>query len=161
MDASPDAWPDGVRRMLDGARERGLPVEVRARPAATSLPQAAELLGVTPADIAKTLVLRRSAGSYLFALLAGDTSLSWPRLRAAVGVNKVTLPNADEALAATGYRRGTITPVGSSHPWPVFVDVRLTGRRVALGAGDAGFSAFVDVDALVAAYRGTVAAIAG
>jgi Cys-tRNA(Pro)/Cys-tRNA(Cys) deacylase len=150
------SWPDGVRRMLAAAAERGLAVEVRTRPPARSLEEAAELLGLTPADIAKTLVLRRSDGSYLFAVLPGDTQLAWPKLRARVGVNKLTLPDAEEALAATGYARGTITPVGSTTAWPLWVDARLGGRRVAMGAGDHGYSAFVDVDALVAAYHGTL-----
>ena len=153
-------WPDGVRRMLEDADRRGLDVEVRPRPPARSLEEAAALLGIAPADIAKTLVLRRSDGTYLFAVLPGDTSLAWPKLRALVGVNKLTLPDAGEALAATGYARGTITPVGSRTAWPLWVDVRLAGRRVAMGAGDHGYSAFLHVDALVAAYEGTVADLA-
>ena len=161
MDRDAQAWPDGVRRVLAAAQQRGFAVEIRPRRAAASLPEAAALLGLTPADIAKTLVLRRSAGSYLFAVLPGDTSLSWPRLRAAVGVNKLSMPDADEALAATGYARGTITPVGSVWDWPLYVDARLVGRRVAMGAGDHGFSAFLDVDDLVLAYGATVAALAG
>jgi Cys-tRNA(Pro)/Cys-tRNA(Cys) deacylase len=153
-------WPEGVRRMLEGARQHGLEVEVRPRPAASSLPEAAALLGLTPADMAKTLVLRRSTGAYLFAVLPGDSQLSWPRLRAVIGANKVTLPSATEALAATGYARGTITPVGSTTAWPLYVEARLSGHRVAMGAGDHGFSAFLDVDALVTAYAATVADLA-
>jgi Cys-tRNA(Pro)/Cys-tRNA(Cys) deacylase len=153
-------WPEAVRRVLTAAERRGLAVEVRTRPPARSLEEAAELLGLTPADIAKTLVLRRSKGEYLFAVLAGDTQLAWPKLRALVGVNKLTLPDADEALTATGYARGTITPVGSEHDWPLYVDQRLVGRRVAMGSGDHRYSAFVEVDALVAALGGVVADIA-
>ena len=154
-------WPEGVRRMLAAAEQRGLDVEVRPRPPARSLEEAAAVLGITAADIAKTLVLRRSGGEYLFAVLPGDTQLAWPRLRALVGVNKLTLPDADEALAATGTARGTITPVGSRTDWPLHVDQRLAGRRVAMGSGDHGYSAFVDVDALVVAYGATVADLTG
>ncbi len=154
------AWPDGVRRMLADADDRGLPVELRPRPPARGLEEAAILLGITPADIAMTLVLRRSDGTYLFAVLPGDTSLAWPKLRALVGVNKLTLPDAAEALIATGYARGTISPVGSRTAWPLWVDARLLGRRVAMGSGGYGYSAFIDVDALVAAYDGTVADLA-
>jgi Cys-tRNA(Pro)/Cys-tRNA(Cys) deacylase len=154
-------WPTGVERMLAGAAERGIAVEVRPRPPARTLKEAAGLLGITPADIAKTLVLRRSDGSYLFAVLPGDTQLAWPKLRALVGVNKLTLPDAGEALAATGYAQGTITPVGSTTAWPLWVDARLTGRRVAMGAGDSGYSAFLDADALVAGYGGSVADLTG
>ena len=147
--------------MLTAAEQRGLAVEVRVRPPARSLEEAAAVLGITPADIAKTLVLRRSSGQYLFAVLPGDTQLAWPKLRALAGVNKLTLPDAEEALGATGYARGTITPVGSSTDWPLYVDERLVGRRVAMGSGDPGHSAFLDTDALVAAYGATVADIAG
>jgi prolyl-tRNA editing enzyme YbaK/EbsC (Cys-tRNA(Pro) deacylase) len=153
-------WPEGVRRMLGDADRRGLAVEVRPRPPARSLEDAAALLGIAPADLAKTLVLRRSDGTYLFAVLPGDSSLAWARLRALVGVNKLTLPDAEEARAATGYARGTITPVGSRTAWPLWVDARLAGRRVAMGSGDHGYSAFLEIDALVAAYDGTVADLA-
>ena len=149
--------PDGVRRMAAAAAARGLEVEVRPRPAASSLPEAAALLGITPADLAKTLVVRRSSGAYLFAVLGGDRQLAWAKLRGAVGVNKLVLPDAAEALTATGYERGTITPVGSTTAWPLYVDSALVGRRVAMGAGGHGYSAFVAVDDLVRAYAGTVA----
>lgn len=153
--------PEGVRRMLSAAAARGLGVEVRPRPAADSLEAAAALLGLTPADIAKTLVLRRAGDQYLFAVIAGDTQIAWPLLRTVVGVNKMTLPDAAVALAATGYERGTITPIGAAGDWPVYVDAGLRGRRVAMGAGAHGFSAFVAIDDLVAAYDATVADIAG
>lgn len=147
--------------MLAGAEERGLVVEMRPRATANSLAEAAALLGIEPADIAKTLVLRRPGEQYLFAVVGGNTQIAWPKLRAVVGVNKVTLPGADEALAATRYERGTITPIGSEPGWPVFVDHRLVGRRVAMGAGAHGFSTFVEVDELVRAYDAVVADIAG
>jgi prolyl-tRNA editing enzyme YbaK/EbsC (Cys-tRNA(Pro) deacylase) len=152
--------PEGVRRVLAAAEERGLVVEIRTRPPAHSLEEAAVLLGLSSADIAKTLVVRRSKGEYLFAVLAGDCQLAWPKLRRLVGVNKLAFPGPGEALAATGYARGTITPVGSRQGWPLYVDQRLVGRRVAMGAGDEGCSAFVEVDALVAAFGGVVADIA-
>ncbi len=153
--------PEGVRRMLSAAVARGVRVEVRPRPAAHTLEEAAAILGITPADIAKTIVVRRSGEAYLFAVVAGDTQIVWPKLRAVVGVNKMTLPDAAAALAATGYERGTITPIGALGDWPLYVDSRLIGRRVAMGSGAHGYSAFVEIDELVAAYGATVADIAG
>ena len=66
-------------------------------------------------------------------------------------------PDAAEALAATGYERGTITPIGSEPEWPVLIDQRLVGCRVAMGAGAHGFSAFLDIDDLVRSYDAVVA----
>ena len=83
--------------------------------------------------------------------MRGDTQIAWPKLRAVVGVNKLNSRTPPSALAATGYERGTITPIGSEPEWPVTVDQRLVGSRVAMGAGGHGFSAFLDIDDLVRA----------
>jgi Cys-tRNA(Pro)/Cys-tRNA(Cys) deacylase len=154
-----DELVPGVRRMLADANQRGLAIELRNRPAARSLEEAAELLGVGPSDMAKTIVLRQSSGKYLFALIPGGMQIAWPKLRSLLGVSKMKLPDASEALEATGYERGTITPIGSEPSWPVIVDQRLVGRRAALGAGGHGYSAFVEIDDLVRAYQATVADI--
>jgi len=149
----------GTARLLADASARGLALEVVERPAADSLEAAAALLGVEPSSVVKSLVVKRHDGSFLFALVPGDRQISWKKLRAVVGVNKLSLPSADVALEATGYERGTITPVGSTTAWPVVADERIVGRRVAMGAGGHGLSAFVEADDLVAAYDATVADI--
>ena len=118
-----------------------------------------DLLGIPPAGIVKTLVVKRSDDTYLFALVPGDRAISWPKLRAVVGVNKLQLPDPVRALAATGYERGTIVPVGSAQEWPVFADERIVGERIAMGAGAHGFSMFVEADELISAYAATVADI--
>ncbi len=150
---------DPTRRVREAASALGLSVEVRERPEARSLPEAAELLGISPVDIVKTLVVKRSDDTFLFALIPGDRAIAWPKLRQLVGVNKLKLPDADVALAATGYERGTIVPLGSTTAWPVFADESIRGRRIALGAGAHGFSLFVDADALLQALNATVADI--
>lgn len=149
----------GLDRVRDAASVRSLEIEIRERPAARSLVEAAEILGIPPAGIVKTLVVKRSDDTYLFALIPGDRAISWPKLRAVVGVNKLQLPDPDRAFAATGYERGTIVPIGSTHDWPVYADEQIVGRRIAMGAGAHGFSLFVEADDLIAAYGATVADI--
>ncbi|MCT9819457.1 YbaK/EbsC family protein [Microbacterium sp. W1N] len=151
--------PVGLDRVRAAASARHLPIELRERPAANSLVEAAALLGIEPAGIVKTLVVKRSDDTYLFALVPGDRSISWPKLRAVVGVNKLQLPDPERARAATGYERGTIVPIGSTTDWPIFADERIRGARIAMGAGAHGYSLFVDADALIAAYGATVADI--
>lgn len=158
----------GAERVAAHAARLGLAIEVVERAPAASLEEAAAILGIAPADIVKSLVVKHKDGSYLFALVPGDRQISWPKLRALVGVNKLSLPDADSALAATGYARGTITPLGALGPggdaagpdgegWPVYADERIRGRRVSMGAGKHGRSLFVDGDALLAALGATVA----
>lgn len=149
----------GRERVVEDAAARGVDVRIVERPAARSLHEAAALLGIEPSDIVKTLVVKRHDGDYLFALVPGGRKISWAKLRALVGVNKLSLPDASLALAATGYERGTITPFGSTTPWPVVADAGVAGRTVAMGAGEHGYSAFVDGDALIRAFDATVADI--
>lgn len=147
----------GRERVAANAAARGIPIELVERPAARSLEEAARLLGIAPADIVKSLVVKRHDGAFLFAEIPGDRQISWAKLRAVVGVNRLQLPEASVALAATGYERGTITPLGSTTAWPVFVDERVAGRRVSMGAGEHGWSAFVEADDLIRGLGGTVA----
>ena len=149
----------GRERFLADAAARGLSVQLVERLAANSLEEAARILGIGPGDIVKSLVVKHKDGSFLFALVPGDRQISWPKLRALVGVNKLSLPSADMALAATGYERGTITPLGSAVAWPVYADRTITGRRISMGAGEHGLSAFIDADALTAALAAVVADI--
>lgn len=149
----------GLSRVQNAADARGLEIELRERPAANSLEEAARLLGIPSAGIVKTLVVKRSDDTYLFALIPGDRAISWPKLRAVVGVNKLQLPDPARALAATGYERGTIVPIGSSVEWPIYADERIVGQRIAMGAGTHGYSLFVDADDLISAYGATVADI--
>lgn len=162
-DSDVAASPEGdaaTRRVREAAEARGLEIELRASPRASSLEEAAALRGITPAGIVKTLVVKgRGDDAYLFALIPGDRSISWPKLRALVGANKLRLPEPELALAATGYERGTIVPIGSSTDWPVYADERIAGRRVSMGAGAHGWTLFVDADALIRSYGATVADI--
>lgn len=156
--------PSGRAQVLADAAARGLEIEVVHRPSADSPEQAAVLLGLETRQIVKSLVVRRhtpegAPNEYLFALIPGDRQISWAKLRAVVGVNRLSLPSSELALEATGFERGTITPLGSSTAWPVFADVSILGGRIALGAGEQGFGAFVDADALISALGATVADI--
>jgi hypothetical protein len=60
-------------------------------------------------------------------------------LRAHLGVSRLSLPDAEEARAVTGYERYTITPLGASRAWPVIADASIVDRTVvAIGGGARG-----------------------
>jgi Cys-tRNA(Pro) deacylase len=159
VDGASEPVSSGRQRAEADAAARGVPIRIRERPAARSLEEAAALLGLEPSGIVKTLVVKRSDGTFLFALVPGGRKISWPKLRALVGVNKLQLPDAAVAFEATGFERGTITPFGSTNPWPVYADSSIVGHEVAMGAGAHGYSLFVDADALIASFDATVADI--
>jgi Cys-tRNA(Pro)/Cys-tRNA(Cys) deacylase len=105
-----------------------------------SLSEAAELRGVPPSAVIKTMVIRKADDDYLFILVPGDRVIDWPKLRAHLGQRRVSMPDADEALNVTGYVRGTITPFGAAHPLPVIADTMLSSGTVSIGGGAPGVS---------------------
>jgi Cys-tRNA(Pro)/Cys-tRNA(Cys) deacylase len=123
----------------------------------SSVAEAASSRGVEVTDVVKTLVVRRADDDFLFVLVPGDRVISWPKLRALLGVSRLSLPDAATAKAATGYERGTITPFGSLRPWPVVADERLRGRLITLGSGEHGVAVAVDADAAVEQLAGDYA----
>ena len=122
-----------------------------------SLAEAAQARGVEPADVVKTLVVRRGDDDFLFVLVPGDRAISWPKLRSVLGVSRLSMPPAEVARQATGYERGTITPFGSVISWPVIADERIRGRQITLGAGQHGMAVAVAAGEVLAALDATVA----
>jgi len=130
----------------------------------TSLEEAATARGLEPWQILKTLVVRRGDDDFLLVLVPGDRQISWPKLRALLGVSRLSMPDKEVARAATGYERGTITPFGSlgspaGTPWPVIAEALVVSRPgpVSIGAGAHGVAATVDPAQLVAALDAHVA----
>jgi Cys-tRNA(Pro)/Cys-tRNA(Cys) deacylase len=147
----------GEERALAAVTAAGLAHRVIRHGPVRSLAEAAEARGVPPAAVVKTLVVRRGEGDYLFVLVPGDRTISWPRLRELLGVSRMSMPDAATALEATGYERGTITPFGSTTAWPVVADERLLGQEITLGGGAHGVAVAVDGAAAAAALGATVA----
>ncbi len=136
---------------------RGLEHRIIRHGRVGSLEEAAELRGVGPGAIIKTLVLRRAEDDYIFVLVPGDRVIAWPRLRSLLGVSRLSMPDADTAKAVTGYERGTITPFGATNPWPVVADARIVGTTVSMGGGAHGVSLTMSADDVVASLAATVA----
>lgn len=141
---------------LTDHRLAGLDHEVTQHGRVSSLEEAAAARGVTPDQVIKTMVVRRSADDYLFVLVPGDRNISWPKLRQHLGVNRISMPDADEALAVTGYARGTITPFGSTKEWPVLADASLPDV-VSIGGGAPGLAITVLSAELITALDASMA----
>jgi Cys-tRNA(Pro)/Cys-tRNA(Cys) deacylase len=136
----------------------GLAHELRSVEGVRSAEEAAAATGVAPDQLLKTLVIRRDDDDFVLVLVPGPRAIDWPKLRAHLGVSRLSLPDADTAREATGYERGTITPLGSSRAWPVIVDASVPGSgTVTIGSGRRGTALLVDADALVAALGATIA----
>lgn len=121
-----------------------------------SLEEAASARGLSPEQVLKTIVVRRSEDDYLFILVPGDRTISWPKLRRHLELNRMSMPDAVEAKAVTGYERGTITPFGSLRDWPVIADSTLSDT-VSIGGGARGVSITLRSADLIRVLGGTIA----
>ena len=147
---------DNSPRAIAAAHDLGLTHRVTRHGPVRSLEDAAAARGVAPSAVVKTLVVRVSDDDYRFVLVPGDREIAWPKLRALLDVNRLSMPSADTAYDVTGYVRGTITPLGSSTAWPVVADASLDGP-VSLGGGAHGVALTVDAAELVERLGATVA----
>ncbi|MDP9329955.1 MAG: YbaK/EbsC family protein [Actinomycetota bacterium] len=142
-------------RELEGS---GLAYEVVRTEKPESAEESAALQGIEVGQLLRTIVIRRGEGDYVFVLVPGGRQIEWPKLRAHLGVSRLSLPDAQEAKAATGYERGAITPLGAATPWPVIADASVTKLgRVAIGAGARGVNVHIDAADLLAKLGSDIA----
>jgi Cys-tRNA(Pro) deacylase len=132
---------------------------VRTEPA-RSAEESAAFQGIELGQLLRTIVIRRGADDYVFVLVPGGRQIDWPTLRAHLRVSRLSLPDAEEAMAVTGYERGTITPFGSTTPWPVIADPAIpTLERVAIGGGGHGINLHLRGEDLVAFLGADIAEV--
>ncbi len=142
---------------LDALESSGIAYRVIRHGPVRTLAEAATARGVPPTDVVKTMVVRRGQGDYVFVLVPGDRAISWPKLRGVLGVSRLSMPDEAVAKQATGYERGTITPLGSKTAWPVIADRLVLGREITLGAGEHGVAVAVLADDVLRSLGATVA----
>lgn len=147
---------DRSARAVAAAEALGLGYRVTRHGPVGSLAEAAQARGVEPAAVVKTIVVRLADDDYRFVLVPGDREIAWPKLRALLGVSRLSMPDAETARRVTGYVRGTITPLGSTTACPVVADASMTGT-VSIGGGAHGVALTVDAAELVTALGAAVA----
>ena len=143
---------------LDALAVRGIAFAVVRTERAHSAEESAALQAIPLGSLLRTIVVRRGEDGYVFVLVPGGRRFDWPKLRTLLGVSRLSLPDAEEARAVTGYARGAITPFGSLRAWPVIADASIAGLPVvAIGGGAHGVNVHLAPADLVAATGATVA----
>lgn len=143
-------------RAVAAVEATGIAYEVTRHGPVGSLAEAAAARGIEPRQLVKSLVVRRTDDDFLFVLVPGDRTISWPKLRQLLGVSRLSMPDAAIALEATGYERGTITPFGSLRRWPVIVDERVSGT-ISVGGGAHGVALKLEAADLIRVLEAQVA----
>jgi prolyl-tRNA editing enzyme YbaK/EbsC (Cys-tRNA(Pro) deacylase) len=114
------------------------------RPSETAWLSAA--LGIRPAQIAKTLVLRVADRGNVLLMACGDARVDNNKAKAVLG-GKARFVATGEAAVLTGHEIGGICPFGLVSPLPVFCDDLLRRFDVVVTGGGATHSA-VKIDPL-------------
>jgi prolyl-tRNA editing enzyme YbaK/EbsC (Cys-tRNA(Pro) deacylase) len=145
--------PDKVRAVLDA---HGLVASEFAPGSTATSVLAAQQLGVTVGQIAKSLLFVGKNGRYFMVLAPGDRRVSSSKLKAVTGV-KSHMASAEEALAATGFGPGGVCPFGIDPSITVFIDKGLSAYDTIFPAAGTDSSGVpMTFDALVAVTGGTV-----
>jgi Cys-tRNA(Pro)/Cys-tRNA(Cys) deacylase len=149
---------DPTTPAIDAIAATGIPHRVVRTERASSAEESVRFQGIETHQLLRTIVVRRGEGDYLFVLVPAGRRFDWPKLRELLGVRRMTLPDADEAKAVTGYERYTITPFGSAQRLPVIADAAIVGEPVvSVGGGGFGINLHLAPADLIAALGARVA----
>jgi len=100
--------PENVRAVLARHNLQAIEFEEGSTPTAV---MAAQKLGVAVGNIAKSLLFVAKDGRLFLLVCPGDRRVSNVKLKGAIGA-KTRMANAEETLAATGFRPGGVCPFG-------------------------------------------------
>jgi Cys-tRNA(Pro)/Cys-tRNA(Cys) deacylase len=120
-------------------------------PSRHSALEVAELAGVPPAQVYKTLVVGRGRGKPLLVMIAGDRQLNLKRLATSIGEKKLRMASHREAERLTGLQVGGISALALlNRGFDALVDQAVMEQsHIYVSAGQRGVNLRLAVDDLL------------
>jgi Cys-tRNA(Pro)/Cys-tRNA(Cys) deacylase len=119
---------------------------------------AAEMAGLPPESVFKTLALRGDKGGVFLCCVPGDSEVELKKAAKAAGEKSIEMLPLKELESATGYRRGGCSPIGTKRAYRVFIDeTAILHDEIAVSAGARGSQVLLRPDELVRALEGRAA----
>jgi len=113
----------------------------------STVAKAAQSLGVTPGEIAKSLLFKIK-NDFVMILMAGDKRLDNKKFKEIFNA-KAKMPMADEVVEVTGHPVGGVCPFGLKQRIPTYLDYSLQAyENVFPAAGAANTAIKINVDEL-------------
>lgn len=126
-----------------------------------SAPHVAQVIGMPPEQVFKTLVARGDRTGVLMACIPANTELDLKALAAASGNKKVELVPVKEVFGLTGYIRGGVSPVGTRKVYPIYLDeTAILWDVISVSAGVRGCQLLLAPDNLARVVSANLCAIA-
>ena len=105
----------------------------------------AEVLGLDPFTVVKTLIMQDQDAKPLVVLMHGNRKVSTKNLARQIGVKSVEPCAPEVANRHSGYLVGGTSPFGTRRTMPVFIEETILGLpRIAINGGRRGFLVQID-----------------
>jgi Cys-tRNA(Pro) deacylase len=105
----------------------------------------AQVLGLDPFTVVKTLVMQDQDAKPLLVLMHGNRKVSLKSLARQAGLKSVAPCTPETAHRHSGYLVGGTSPFGTRKPMPVFIESSILALpRIAINGGRRGFLVGID-----------------
>lgn len=117
----------------------------------------AEKLGVDPATVFKTIVMRTETREICVFCQSATCEINLKKARNAAGCKEINPVKPEELLALTGYIRGGCTPIGMKRQFRIFIDEQIILHdKVCISGGQRGVQIKIAPADLIKATGATV-----
>ncbi|GLO59896.1 hypothetical protein MACH09_04040 [Vibrio sp. MACH09] len=90
----------------------------------TNIEETAKERNIEPRVMVKSILLRDMGNNYVLACIPGDHSVDPKKVRALLGLRRMTCVSYDDIEAISGYKPGTVSPLLLKTPMPIVFDQR-------------------------------------
>ena len=123
--------------------------------------EAAEVLGIDPASVYKTLLAQLDGKELVVAIVPVSNTLNLKALAKAARAKRAEMANPTDAQRSTGYVLGGISPFGQKKRLRTFIDASVLAlSHVHVSGGRRGLEIEITPSDLVAATQASAASIA-
>lgn len=110
----------------------------------------AQVLGLDPHGVIKTLVMQDEGARPLLVLMHGDCTISTKNLARQIGAKSIVPCDPEVANRHSGYLVGGTSPFGTRREMPVYVEATiLQMERIVINGGRRGYLVGIDPQVLV------------
>lgn len=136
-----------VEAVREYFKTKNVDVNIKFFEDTSTVDKASQSLGVTPGEIAKSLVFKVKE-DYIMVLMAGDKKTDNRKFKDTFCC-KAKMPNPDEVMEITGHPVGGVCPFGIKNPINVYLDISLKAYDIVYpAAGEANAAVKISVQKL-------------